>query len=207
MIRFHFILFRSICILLLIISFSSCTLLSRNPTSVEMPEKNDLDRKCLDTGLNLFREGDLAGASIIFERLSQNAEDEILRRKAVFGLAATRLNLATDLQEFNDAIAVWKIWTSLIPAEFPDEDPRMLESLFQRIPPSRLAEISTREKSLKKEVETGLAVIEGQKKRIQALENKIAALNKQINTLQHKMESMESIDKTINEKKRKITKF
>ncbi|MBW2624193.1 MAG: hypothetical protein JRD68_14890 [Deltaproteobacteria bacterium] len=170
-----------------------------------MFEKNDLDQKRLERGLNLFGEGDLAGASIIFERLSQNAEDEILRRKAVFGLAAARLNLATGLEEFNDALAVWKIWTSLIPAGLMEEDPRMLESLFQRIPPSRLAEISAREKSLKKEIEADQTVIKGQKKRIKALENKKSALEKQINTLRHKIESMESIDKAIDEKKRKIT--
>ncbi|MBC2717809.1 MAG: hypothetical protein HF978_21100 [Desulfobacteraceae bacterium] len=166
------------------IGFVAFFLLGCSSLKVESFKIKSLDnreQKILNTGYEAFTQADYEEASHIFNSLYQTGSNGVIRRRALYGLACTRLLTARNTIQFDEAVTLWNTWVNSAPDEFAPEDPRLLCPFIQKS-----------ESPCKKEEE------------IQLLNKKIDLMQKETKTLKHQIKTIEEIDQKIEEKKREI---
>jgi len=130
--------------------------------------------------------------------LSQLARNEDIRRKALYGLACTRLLLAETPEELSESIILWDVWTQLESQETKDGYSILVRPLLlQKGFPEKKEKVSNINYDLKK-------VIADQEKEIQLLQTRIRKMEKENKKLTHQLNSLEAIDKNIKQKMTEI---
>lgn len=186
----------------------------------------------LDSGLQFFELGDIQKASEIFQNLSNDSDNDHIRRKALYGLACTKLILAQNQEQFNDAFALWENWSKLRGPRLGNEDPRMCRSLFQKAVPSS-AELSSpkigqpeasveSDDSIEEESEQSpdaasshkqdngsqtpscYRMLKNREKEIRTLKAANAKMKRDIQILKNQINSLEAIHRKIQEKKKEM---
>lgn len=122
-----------LCVLALAAGCSGGRLLTPRPDPHAVQTQESLS--ALTTATQAYRDGDYDRAADLFLALSLVTSDPVLSRKALFGLACSRLAAADSDEDMAQALETWNRWASLAP-ENPDiEDPRLLTPLLPRLAP------------------------------------------------------------------------
>lgn len=145
----------------------------------------------LNEGTRLFEEGNYSAAAAVFQDLQETGHQDVIR-PALYGLACSRLILASDKEEWLEAIEILELWRRISPPNFEREDPRMLLSLL---------EMETFPGGSKGEANGWLDLkdhfiswVSDYKKRIDELEEQIVSLNSVIETYQSQANAMEEFN-------------
>jgi len=169
-------------------------------SSLHDPEKTTLQR-----GNEAFLSGDYQKALEIFGMLSQLADNAKTRRKALYGLACTRLILSENTKDLDEAIILWDTWSQLVPPEIADEDPRMLKPLFSdRAFPKKIK----KKMRPRRKVDNNKAnseMLKARDNKILQLQKQLKVMENEVETLRHQISSLEEIDQDIFEKKKDIS--
>ena len=184
---------------------------------VEYPVRNDAEANTLEEGLDAFRTGEYGKAMAVFEFLSESTENEAIYRRALYGLASTRLILAQSAAEFNEAKALWDCWSQQATAEISGEDPRMMTPLLVRIAASidsgkiLKKEGKSKDKTVYKnhlvyrDVVVYKNLLDAKEKEIGRLRSRFEAKEKEVRRLRHQIESLEAIHLKFQEKQKEIS--
>ncbi|MFZ5426226.1 MAG: hypothetical protein ACOZEN_04590 [Thermodesulfobacteriota bacterium] len=89
------------------------------------PDALDVDT-AYSEGLSAFWSGDYASAAALFESMARRLDDQMLRAKALYGVACSRLAGARSEEEFRAAKAVWQEWELASSGNVHQADPRMI---------------------------------------------------------------------------------
>ena len=154
----------------------------------------------LERGNLAFQNKDYEKALEIYRMLSQLARNEDIRRKALYGLACTRLLLSESPEELSESIILWDVWSQLESQETKGGYPILLRPLLlQKGFPEK------REKEKKADVNNSLTrIIADKDKEIQILKSRIKKMEQEIKKLTHQLSSLEAIDKNIKQKMTEI---
>lgn len=191
----------------------------------------EFELKTLNMGMEIYQAGDFEKAAEIFENLTKDAANDIIRRKALHGLACTQLILAQNQNEFGDAMVLWENWSNIRGNKLGAEDSRMLSPLFQRIfqtlpkspaeesepdededieeepeEPALLPNMTEPSKLGHTRKEPGVCskLLKNREKEIQTLKTSNAKMKKDIQRLKDQINSLEAIHRKIQEKKKEI---
>ena len=107
---------------------SGCTSAHRVETVEERAVRDEAGVKAFEEAIQAFQRKDYGKAVAFFEALSEEATDERVARSALYGLAVTRLIVATTPEEFKNALNLWECWKRQVPEGVSGEDPRMFTS-------------------------------------------------------------------------------
>jgi hypothetical protein len=124
---------------------SGCALVPYGPEAVSAQDP----RAAYVLAVDSYLAGQYEKAASIFQRLSGNAADPVVARKAYYGLACAQLATARTPAELHAALNVWNTWMQMTPEGLPSEDPRLITPLLPRLTPSG----STESKALLSEEE------------------------------------------------------
>jgi len=165
----------------------------------------DPHKTTLQRGNEAFQNGNYQKAFEIYRTLSQLAENSKIRRKALYGLACTRLILSKNTKDFDEAIILWDAWSQLVPPKIVDEDPRMLKPLLldKVFPKIIKKKINTREPIDKNEANS--EILKSRDDKILQLQKQLKIMENEVETLRHQIRSLEEIDQDIFEKKKDIS--
>ncbi len=186
------------------IGITGCVLPANMPEMIKNSVQLDADAITLDRGYDAFKNKEYKKALEIFGILSQLAEEKKIRRKALYGLACTRLILAKNINDLNESIILWDAWSQLAPDELEGEDPRMLRPLLDRKAPfAGKKKIKKRLVISKNKVD--LKTLKIKEKEIDDLQEKLKNMDNEIQILKHQINSLETIDQEIQQKKQEIS--
>jgi len=165
----------------------------------------DSNKATLQGGNEAFQNGDYQKALEIYRTLSQLSENVKIRRKALYGLACTKLILSENTKDFDEAIILWDAWSQLVPPKIVDEDPRMLKPLLldKVFPKIIKKKINTREPIDKNEANS--EILKSRDDKILQLQKQLKIMENEVETLRHQISSLEEIDQDIFEKKKDIS--
>ncbi len=183
----------------------------------------------LDSGMQFFELGDIQKASEIFQNLTNDSDNDHIRRKALYALACTKLILAQNRDQFGDALVLWENWSKLRGSRLGNEDPRMCGPLFQKAVPScielscpKIGHTETESDDADEESEQSPEVSASQKqdnnsqqpscyrmlnnreKEIRTLKTTNAKMKKDIQILKNQINALEAIHRKIQEKKKEM---
>lgn len=99
----------------------------------QQPAPDKSPRSAYVLAVDSYLAGQYEKAASIFQRLSGNAADPVVARKAYFGLACARLATAHSPAELHEALNIWNTWVQMTPEGLPSEDPRLLTPLLPRL--------------------------------------------------------------------------
>lgn len=125
-------------VILLAISLlcSGCIASQKHPTAEQVAFQEEME--AVKNGYAAYQSEDFEEAQETFAILSETSRHDDIKRKALFGLALSKLILADNLESRNAAIDLWQQWLHLFPdsrGEDEEEDPRLLTPLLGRIMP------------------------------------------------------------------------
>lgn len=123
-------------LLVLSLSLAGCALSQKHLTSEQIAFQEEM--KEVKNGYAAFQSDDFEQAAKTFSELYESSRHDDIKRKALYGLACSKLILADSLESRNAAIDLWQQWLELLPddmAESDDEDPRLMTPLLGRIVP------------------------------------------------------------------------
>jgi flagellar motility protein MotE (MotC chaperone) len=151
-----------------------------------------------------------------FESLRQQTTSALMARKALYGLACSRLMAAESPEAYREAIALWERWIKAAPQRQDSENAALLapvireKMIFSYLPaaPDKsdaerpmpawfLALINQEVQRLQKQLDEAGKGIDTRDKKIKTLEKEISRLNEQIN-------AFETIDQKIQKRKHAI---
>ncbi|QCQ22790.1 hypothetical protein [Desulfoglaeba alkanexedens] len=142
-------------------------------------------------GFKAFEEGDYETSAEIFDSLSRQAEDEALRRRALYAAACSHLLGSRTAREFDQALETWKLWKEMAPYQQDFEDPRMLDILLQRHA-TCYKEAQRSRQRLKPHNEA-------------ALRKRLEEKDKEITELKQRLDALETLHREIQEKKKGVS--
>lgn len=120
--------------LALILAVPGCV--GRLPHQREVPKVSPQEALApLTPAMEAYQEGDYDRAADLFLTLSLVTSDPVLARKALYGLACSRLATAESEADMNEALEIWNRWASLAVPSLDIEDPRLLTPVLPRIAP------------------------------------------------------------------------
>lgn len=96
----------------------------------------DEDIRHLETGYELFCQGDYENAAAQFEIICQGSGTGPIRQEALYSLACTRMLLSEDTEAFLQAVDLWTVWSrqgALCPKSLPGESPRMFGPFLEKL--------------------------------------------------------------------------
>ena len=192
------------------IGLCACTGLQKQQPSTVLSPALVTELSTWQEGLRAFNAGDYEKARVLFEMLSENAATEGLRGKAFFALASTRLVLAQNAEEFNQAMVTWDCWRRQFPHPMEGEDPGMLTPFLQGLTPPGAVESQSRENQapVKKVIISGPAgckdLLQARDKEIERVKAKLDAKEKEARRLKHQIESLEAIHLKFQERKQGV---
>ncbi len=187
-----------------IFAISCCTLPSKMPEMIKNNVRLDADSITLEKGYTAFKNKNYKKALEIFGILSQLSEENKIRRKALYGLACTRLILAENINDLNESIILWDAWSQLAPDEIDGEDPRMLRPFLERKAFYVIRKGSKKRLVLGKH-NVNLNELQNKEKEINDLQEKMKNMENEIQVLKHQIDSLEAIDQEIQQKKQEIS--
>ena len=199
------------------VSIGACTTPKKPPVLEPPPKTNAAELDTWDEGVQAFRKGDYNKAMALFEFLSESTGDETIYRKALYGLASTRLILAQNAGEFNEALDLWDCWSQQVPSEIEMEDPRLMTPFLDRVgsffgPEGKLKkEGKPKDKTVYKnhlvyrDAVVYKNLLEGKEKEIERLKSRIEAKERDVRRLRHQIESLEAIHLKFQEKQKEIS--
>lgn len=176
---------------------------------------------CQGSGWQVWKEGVAAlqkknynKAAAFFQSLAQHAQDESIRRNALYALACTRLVMADSNASAKAAMALWDEWGKSSSKPLRHADPRLLTPFLKRITAEGMCNWDNKaEKDLEaNETQACSKLLQAKDKdlqrtkvRLEAKEKEAATLRNQILNLRHQIDSLEMIHREIQEKKREVT--
>ena len=143
----------------------------------------------LATATQAYRDGDYDRAADLFLALSLVTSDPVLSRKALYGLACTRLAAADSDEEMAEAMETWSRWASLAPDNPDIEDPRLFTPLLPRLAPSNS---DTKES------------VENMEKEMNKLRAKLKQKSEDLEELQSQLDALEQLHREITIRKQGI---
>jgi hypothetical protein len=197
-----------VAIILLVIAAApqlSTAVENNQPTAQSI--RRDVEMEALQNGMKAFDAGQYEQAQNTFEMLSDVAKNPDIRRRALFGLASTRLVLADSSEAYNSAVATWEKWAAEAKPAKDREDPRMLTPFFLRLQ-SAIREkaggpLGEKEKVAKPDNLPRIVIM--REKVVQALRAKLELAERQIIRLRHDLRSLDEIHRKYEEKKQEMT--
>ncbi len=169
----------------------------------------------LKEGTLAFDRGDYPRAAAIFEVLSEDARDDVISRRALFGLAASRLMLAQTPDEYREAINLWECWSRQAPWKTDDEDPHMVTPFLEQMTHHNIAEIrlnktdkvppAARDGNSNNNIALYKNLLQSREKEIEQLKSKLDAREKEIRRLKHQITSLEEIHLKYQERKQEVS--
>jgi len=155
----------------------------------------------LESGMRAFQEEDFPRAADIFASLAQALPSQEGKRKALYGLACSRLASAKDMNSFKEAMALWEQWQEQMAGEMGSEDPRMLTQVLRRLatwspPPETRARRPA--PSTSAPGKTPLS----KEEEIRQKDEEIRVRDEEIERLREQIEDLENIHRAIQQKKR-----
>jgi hypothetical protein len=197
---------------LAVVGILGCTSLPRANTAGEQPRVRDVGAPFWEEGVAALQRGDYREAASVFETLSKSAATPEHRRRALYALACTRLATAQTPDELNAALNLWNLWSQTAAAAITDEDPRLMAPLLPRLMPSAQASLTPRQvappgKSDKAGAAPTIKVVKDKEceKLYRDSDREVQRLKRQLKTLRHQIEALESIHRTIQEKKKEVS--
>ncbi len=175
----------------------------------------------LEKGFAAYKNGKTDESAEIFQELYDNSGSMMIRRQALYGLAISGMINASTPEEYQAAQRLWQEWRKQHAIDPEHEDPIYLEPFLECKFPSEHQErkeaTACSEKVTKYEYDTIRKQNEFLKDRIRSLQEKINKLESEnglltqtltqkdskIKVLEQKIEALEKIDQTIQEKKNK----
>lgn len=165
-----------------VVSREDLTAPSGTPATIEG------DALSLAMGRKAFREGAFRKAAKLFQALEKEAAEVTIRRRALYGLACSRLMLANNPEGVAAALSLLDRWDGLAPDQGRAEDPRMLRTAMAGAGENRYARL--------------LRATDGE---IRRLKKRLDRMQTENATLQHQIEALDAIHRNIEEKKRDIS--
>lgn len=168
-------------------------------------------------GMEAFHREDYNAAASLFEVLSESAPHEANRQRALYALAATRLILADNPEEYTQAMGVWELWSRKHLPESEGEDPAMLTPFLERLVPPGAPQTSTVAETPPKphkHVERSniynsymvcKELLRTREKELERMKASIGAKDREIRKLKKQITSLEEIHLKFQEKKQEIT--
>jgi hypothetical protein len=165
-------------------------------------------------GLLAFEREDYQEAANIFGALSKSATTGELRRKALYALACTRLMMAQNRDEIDVAWNLLELWSQTAPVEMNDEDPRMLTPVLSRFAPPPMSAVAPLQPAVpppsmpnKAASISAIKVVKDKEceRQLRESDKEVQRLKKQIKTLRHQFEALETIHRRIQEKKKEVS--
>ncbi|MBU1231127.1 MAG: hypothetical protein KKA55_11050 [Proteobacteria bacterium] len=117
-------------VLMLSLGLGGCALFGPRPGEGQQFQD---PRSAYVLAVDSYLSGQYEKAASIFQRLSGNASDPLLARKAYFGLACARLATAKTPEDLRAGLAIWNTWVQMTPEGLPSEDPRLITPLLPRL--------------------------------------------------------------------------
>ncbi len=114
-----------------VLALSGCGLVSRGGDAASAQDP----RAAYVLAVDSYLAGQYEKAAFIFQRLSGNASDAMVARKAYYGLACAKLATARTPAELHEALNIWNTWMQMTPEGLPSEDPRLITPLLPRLAP------------------------------------------------------------------------
>ena len=193
-------------IFLLIAAASQLTAAAQNCQTAAQSIRRDVELEALQNGRKAFESGDYQKALTTFEMLGGVADNADIRRKALFGLASTKLVLADSRDAYNSAVAAWEKWAAEAKPENDKEDPRMLTpfllGLKSAIRNGAGGPLGAKEKARH---DNSPKIVLMREKVVLALRAKLRAAERQIVRLRHDLKSLDEIHRKYEEKKQEMT--
>ncbi len=193
---------------LLFTGFGTCALASGEISAVSLTIRQQVEQDALQEAVLAFEAGDYRRAKITFEILTESAQSPIIRREALFALAAVKLVLARTEEEYIDAIAAWKSWAGQINSAIEGEDPRLITPFLLRLEPRvQASQGSGREAQMRKSSAkdprdiTARGVLQSKEKEMETLRSRLELREREVRRLRHQLESVEEIHRKYQEKK------
>lgn len=208
------------------IFMSGCDAIRIFPAEPPPPEVVSKDQSIIEEAYCRYEIGDFENAAVLFEQLSGDSEDSGIRQRALYGLACSRLVLAENDEALDLAIRIWNMWSLSCPDNLADHDPRMLGPLVQRIVVNGFVEpqiAHTRSEGPlpvsddfpaetvdfaadvpEEDAQTCETKLADSETQIRAMEKKLNRMRRRIRNLKKQIESLETIHRTIQEKKKEF---
>ncbi|MFZ2445692.1 MAG: hypothetical protein WAW37_05000 [Syntrophobacteraceae bacterium] len=181
-------------------------------TGVQPPVWDPADQQAWGEGFRAFEEGDYAWAASIFETLGASAQTREIGRRALFGLAATRLILAHTPEEYAEAVSAWEYWSGQARSGLQGEDPRMLTPFVARLAALHAEKndpVFEQPRRVPKDASNGGAgykgTLQSKEKEVEGLRAKLEAREREVRRLRHQLESLEEIHRKYQEKKQEAS--
>jgi hypothetical protein len=184
---------------------SGCTYTQKLSTMLEKRHTYDADLATLKRGNKEFQAGNYQKALEIYSILSQLAKNKTTQRKALYGLACTKLVLSKNQTDLNESIILWDAWSQTVPQEISAEDPRMLRPILVEKSTTSIPkkQIIIKESSAENKINT--EIIRSQNNDIKKLQSLLNIKKKEIEKLKNQISSIEAIDQDILQKKKEIS--
>lgn len=168
---------------------------------VEESRKSAASIPSLETGNSAFRQGDLSQAAEIFSFLSETLSSDEGKRKALYGLACSRLAMAADKKSFQEAMVFWEKWQERVSGEFGDEDPRMLTQVLKKLVNWAPSGEARAKRPSPAPIATGKQA-SNKEEEIRQKEEEIRLKDEEIERLREQIEALENIHRDIEKKKK-----
>lgn len=198
-------------ILILSMGAAGCSSIPKVETVEERVVRDEAGMKTFEESVQAFQRKDYGMALAFFEVLSEDASDPRLARSALYGLAVTKLTLASTPEEFNDALILWECWKRQVPEGVSGEDPRMLTPFLESVTPPGVSGSSAPkvEKPAKQSANSAIAayksLLESKDKEIERAKVRLDAREKEVRRLRQQIDSLEKIHLKYQEKKQGVS--
>lgn len=174
---------------LLPLAAGGCTGRLLVPRADSRPAQTQESLNALASATQAYKAGDYDRAGDLFLALSLVTSDPVLSRKALFGLACTRLAAADSEEDMDEALEIWSRWASLAPDNPDIEDPRLLTPLLPRLAPDGNG---TRE------------TVQHMEKEMNKLRSRLKQKSEDLEELQSQLDALEQLHREITIRKQGI---
>jgi hypothetical protein len=203
--------------------FGGCVKSTQMFDDLKVRLRLEADFKTLEKGFEAINKAQYAAAEDLFQELGTSSGSQLIRRRALYGLAVTRLMTADSNAQFQEALLTWRQWRQSDFRETAWEDPALLEPfLMCKFPPDSYEGVSAansgtcRHAVARSLYEEALKKAESDEKSLEVLKRKYEALkaekesiaktrDSEIQTLKDKIKALEAIDQKIQQKKTEIS--
>ena len=190
---------RALCLLAFVLLLSSCA-----PVEKSIFPKKDIvltqseEKNPFEPVMKAFEAGDYEAAKEGFISVLETSVDELIRRKARFGIACTAFAAASDEQELKKALQLWERWAIEAPEFLENEDPRLLHPVLR----DYYIQFSSQVKKLKEDCERlkeQRAALGMEKKELQS---RLSTMEEENQALEEKIEALQALhDDLLNRRK------